>query len=76
MKNAALTRALWQAVLLAGLTGFGCAIGIHYPMGYMSASHLAPAWTGAMIYLVGVVCTRPASRKAEARETVLVAEVE
>ena len=76
MKNARLTRSLWQAVLLAGLTGFGCAIGIHYPMGYMSVSHLAPAWAGAMIYLVGVVCTRPASRKAEAQDAVLMAEAE
>lgn len=52
------TRALWQAALIAGLTGFGCAIGIHYPMGYLSASHLAPAWVGAVVYVVGVVCMR------------------
>lgn len=53
--NAKPSRALWQAELIGGLTGFGCAIGIHYPMGYMSASHLAPAWCGAMVYAVGVV---------------------
>lgn len=53
------TRALWQALLFAGLTGFGCAIGIHYPMGYRSASHLAPAWVGASVYLVGVALMRP-----------------
>jgi len=76
MKNARLTRALWQALLLAGLTGFGCAIGIHYPMGYTSVSHLAPAWTGAIIYIVGIVCTRPASRKEEVVDPVLVAETE
>lgn len=76
MRNARLSRALWQAVLLAGLVGFGCAIGIHYPMGYVSASHLAPAWTGALIYIVGVVCTRPASQKVPAGDPVLMAEVE
>jgi len=49
-----LTRALWQALLVAGLAGFGCAIGIHYPMGYVSLSHLLPAWTGAVVYVVGI----------------------
>ena len=48
-------RALWQALLVGGLTGFGCAIGIHYPMDYLSVSHLAPAWVGAVVYLVGIV---------------------
>ena len=60
------TRALWQALLVGGLAGFGCAIGIHYPMGYVSVSHLAPAWTGATIYVAGVICVSPASL---ARET-------
>jgi hypothetical protein len=52
-------RALWQALLVSGLMGFGCAIGVHYPMGYLSFSHLAPAWAGAAIYAVGIVCLRP-----------------
>ena len=58
--KARIDRALWQALLFAGLTGFGCAIGIHYPMHYFSPSHLAPAWIGAMAYLAGIVCLRPA----------------
>lgn len=53
------SRPLWQALLVAGLMGFGCAIGIHYPMGYMSASHLAPAWVGATAYIAGIFCLRP-----------------
>jgi hypothetical protein len=57
------TRALWQALLIGGLIGFGCAIGIHYPMGYMSISHLAPAWTGSLIYLVGIICLWPTRTK-------------
>jgi hypothetical protein len=52
-------RALWQALLVSGLMGFGCAIGVHYPMGYWSVSHLAPAWIGASIYAAGIVCFRP-----------------
>jgi hypothetical protein len=58
------TLALWQALLVGGMIGFGCAIGVHYPMGYLSVSHLAPAWTGAMIYAVGIVCLFPGSQAA------------
>ena len=47
-------RALWQALLAGGVMGFGCAIGIHYPMDYLSVSHLAPAWVGAMVYVTGI----------------------
>jgi hypothetical protein len=53
------TLALWQALLVAGLTGFGCAIGVHFTMHYLIPSHLAPAWAGAAIYLVGIVCLFP-----------------
>ena len=42
MRNARLTRSLWQAVLLAGFVGFGCAIGIHYPMGIRAFHTLRP----------------------------------
>ena len=49
-------RALWQALLIGGLTGFGCAIGVHYTMDYEIVSHLIPAWTGAVIYTVGIIC--------------------
>lgn len=53
--------ALWQALLVGGVAGFGCAIGVHYPMGYLSVSHLAPAWAGAAIYALGMMCLLPAS---------------
>ena len=51
----------WQALLLGGLAGFGCAIGIHFPMGYRSVSHLLPAFFGAILYATGMVCTWPGS---------------
>ena len=52
---------LWQALGLAGLAGFGCAIGVHYRIGYLIITHLAPAWAGALLYLAGMVCARPAN---------------
>jgi hypothetical protein len=57
--------ALWHALLVGGLTGFGCAIGVHYPMGYLSVSHLAPAWTGAVIYAIGIVYLYPPASDSE-----------
>lgn len=70
------TRALWQALLCAGCVGFGCAIGIHYPMGYVSASHLAPAWAGALIYVIGIVCIRPARIESAVYQPGAIAEAE
>ena len=55
--KARLTPDLWQALLFAGVVGFGCAIGVHYPIGYLTASHLAPAWLGAAVYATGMFCT-------------------
>lgn len=49
------TRAYWQAVLLAGTAGFGCAIGIHYIEGYTDPLHLAPAWAGAGLFFASAV---------------------
>ncbi|WP_263381728.1 hypothetical protein [Granulicella arctica] len=55
------SRALWQALLVGGVTGFGCAIGVHYKMNYLIVSHIAPAWLGAVIYAVGIICLFPMS---------------
>lgn len=57
-------RAVWQATLFGGVLGFGCAIGIHYPMEYLSFSHLMPAYVGALAYAVGIICYKPASMRA------------
>ncbi|WP_419805328.1 hypothetical protein [Terriglobus sp.] len=56
-------RALWQALLIGGVTGFGCAIGIHFPMEYTSFSHLLPAYIGAALYAVGIVCYWPGAKQ-------------
>ncbi|HEX9939203.1 MAG TPA: hypothetical protein VGB15_18820, partial [Longimicrobium sp.] len=41
-------RALWQALAAAGVFGFGCATGVHFAVGYVDATHLAPAVTGSV----------------------------
>jgi hypothetical protein len=44
---------LWQAICMAGAVAFGCAIGVHYPIGYLDAMHLAPALAGAVSLVAG-----------------------
>ena len=53
---------------LAGLAGFGTAIGIHPAVGYNDAVHLAPAVCGAALYLAGLALTyRPMVRGKQPR---------
>ena len=61
------TLALWQALLVSGMMGFGCAIGVHYPIHYLIPSHLAPAWAGAAVYAIGIVCLYPGRRAMASR---------
>ena len=58
------TRALWQALALAGLLGFGTAIGVHGLVGYLDASHVGPAVAGALIFLLGMLLSRPGATAA------------
>jgi hypothetical protein len=58
------TLALWQALVVAGVTGFGSAIGVHFAMHYLIVSHLVPAWIGAAIYALGIIGLYPASSDA------------
>jgi hypothetical protein len=48
------SRSLWQALLLAGTAGFSTAIAIHPVIGYTNFIHLAPAYSGALIWGVGL----------------------
>jgi hypothetical protein len=50
-------RSLWQALWVMGGAGFGTALGVHFPIGYTSASHLAPAFFGAAMFIAGMVLT-------------------
>jgi dihydroorotate dehydrogenase len=47
-------RSLWWSLLIAGLIGFATAIGIHPIVGYVSFVHLAPAYLGALVFLIGM----------------------
>ncbi len=49
----------WQALALAGLAGFGPAVGVHFAIGYTDPLHLAPAVTGAALYAAGLALTYP-----------------
>lgn len=46
---------LWQAYLLAGLFGFGCAVGVHFPVGYQNLIHLLPAYAGSLVFAIGMI---------------------
>lgn len=51
------TPALWQSALVTGAAGYGTAIGVHYPIGYTSFTHLAPAFFGATVFITGMALT-------------------
>ena len=62
------SRGLWQALAVTGFAGFGTAIGVHYPIGYTSFPHLAPAYLGATMFLAGMAMTwRGSTRPSEMR---------
>ena len=51
------SRALWQLLALVGVVGFTPAIGVHLAIGYTDPFHLAPAVSGAALYLAGLALT-------------------
>lgn len=53
------SRSLWEALLIAGVVGFGAAIGIHGLVGYLDLSHVGPAVLGAVVYAAGMLLSRP-----------------
>jgi hypothetical protein len=50
-------RSLWQALWVMGAAGFGTAIGVHFPIGYTTPIHLAPAFVGATMFIFGMALT-------------------
>ena len=61
---ARLTRSLRQALFLAGLAGFGTAVGVHPIIGYTNITHIAPAVLGAAMYFTGLLLTALVPRQA------------
>jgi hypothetical protein len=52
------SRSLWEALLVGGMAGWTTAIGVHPAIGYVDPIHLAPAVTGGVLFIAGLVCTR------------------
>jgi len=61
------SRALWQALALAGTAGFGAAIGVHGLVGYLDLTHVGPAILGAWVFVAGMVLVRPAMHRPPRR---------
>jgi hypothetical protein len=53
------SRARWEALLIAGVAGFGAAVGVHGLIGYLDLSHVGPAILGAGVFVAGIVLSRP-----------------
>ena len=49
---AEVNRSLVEIVASMGFAGFGCAIGVHFAVGYLDFCHLLPAFAGLGLFLV------------------------
>lgn len=49
---AELNRSFVEIIALMGCAGFGCAIGVHFAVGYLDFFHLLPAFLGLLIFLL------------------------
>jgi hypothetical protein len=54
-----MSRALWEALLIAGVAGFGAAVGVHGLIGYLDLSHVGPAILGSGMFVAGIALSRP-----------------
>jgi len=52
------SRSHWQALAIAGVCGFSTAVGIHFVIGYMSFTHVAPAVIGCLAFFAGLIEVR------------------
>ena len=52
------SRSHWQALAIAGGFGFSTAVGIHFVIGYTSATHVAPAVVGCLVFMAGLMEVR------------------
>jgi hypothetical protein len=65
------SRSLWQVLLVAGVVGFGTAIGVHPLVGYNDATHLAPAALAAAFFVTGLSLTYRPMVRATGRQAVV-----
>lgn len=57
------SRNLWQALAVAGLAGFGTAIGVHPVIGYTNLFHLGPAIAGCCLYAFAMAISAPRPKR-------------
>ncbi len=50
---------LWWTLLIAGLSAYAAALGVHYAVGYMGLKHLLPAFGGLALFLLGLILSYP-----------------
>jgi dihydroorotate dehydrogenase len=53
------SRWLWWTLLIAGLSAYAAALGVHYAVGYMGLKHLLPAFGGLALFILGLVLSYP-----------------
>jgi hypothetical protein len=53
------SRSAWQALAVAGVAGFGAALGVHAAVSYTELTHVGPAVAGAIVFVVGLALWRP-----------------
>jgi hypothetical protein len=56
------SRALWRSLWVAGIAGFGTAVGVHPAIGYMSLTHVGPAVLGGIVFATGLALAGQDSR--------------
>jgi hypothetical protein len=52
-------RWVWWTLLLAGVPGYACAIGVHYVVGYENLWHLTPAFAGLAVFIAAQALSYP-----------------
>jgi hypothetical protein len=52
-RHAVLSRSFLEVIAMMGFFGFGAALGVHAAIGYLDFTHLAPAYIGLLLFLVG-----------------------
>ncbi len=68
---AELSRSFVEIIALMGCVGFGCAIGVHFAVGYLAFLHLLPAFAGLAIVVNATVLLRIGRSDSYARNAVI-----
>ena len=68
--RSAVTRALWEAMLVSGGIALAAAIGVHWFVGYTDLWHLAPVLTAAASMIVGLTLTFPPGHERQVSDPI------